>query len=158
MTWIRVVVLALAGSLCTAQVATLPSVRLLQPFGLEHFSRQYRLAVDTFFTAQMAYEHADYRAASAVLDGLWKLYPPASPEWVRLMRESNAVAQSTGADFGTPPCYYALRMLTECVAWRMRTGAPSPTVPVRFSVILIGHSHGIQPANLQELQKIHYHV
>jgi hypothetical protein len=101
-----------ATAVLRAQSAALPSERLLAPFGIARFSRLYRTAVDAYFTAQLAYRHQDYVAASGVLDALWKLYPPGSSAWAAAIRESEGMARSYGVDFGTPPCYYALRMLT----------------------------------------------
>jgi hypothetical protein len=49
--------------------------------------------------------------------------------------------------------YYALRMLTECVAWRPKTVPARPGTSLRSTVILIGHSHGVQPTTLQELHE-----
>lgn len=147
MRWREVAALALSAGLCAAQTPTLPSERLLAPYGLQHFSPAYRQAVDTFFTVRLAYQHADYAAAASVLELFWKAYPPGSPVWGRLLNEAQRAERSTGAVFGTPPGYYGLRMLSECVAWRMKTPTPPAGVPVRLSVILIGHSAG-QPAGV----------
>lgn len=150
----RLILLLLAGTAvcCPAQTAKLPSDRLLAPFGMEHFSGMYRRSLDVFFTAQMAYQHGDDNAAWEVLDAFWKLYPPGSQPWVRGLREADAVSAATGADFGTPECYAALRMLTECVAWRRQNRTPRLSVPVRWTVVLVGHSHGLQPADFEELR------
>lgn len=45
-------------------------------------------------------------------------------------------------------------MLTECVAWRLRAPPSRASAPpIHFTVVLIGHSHGIQPTTLQELHE-----
>ena len=142
-----------AVSLLSAQPAAMPSERLLAPFGVAHFSRLYRTAIDAYFVAQAAYLHQDYAAASSILESLWKLYPPGSPPWIAAMQEAESAAGRDGVYFGTPPCYYALRMLTECVTWRMKSHTAAGTgPPIRLAVVLVGHSSGIQPTTRQELQ------
>jgi hypothetical protein len=132
----------------------LPSERLLARYGTTNFSPLYRTAIDAYFSAQVAYQHQDYPAASAILNTFWKLYPPGGKVWLTAADEAESKARAYGVDFGTPPCYYALRMLTECLSWRMKRETPAAAgAAVRLAVVLVGHSNGIQPTTLQELQE-----
>jgi len=113
--------------------------------------------VDPFFTAYAEYQRGDYRGASGVLETFWKAHPVGGPEWAQAGEagdEGERIARTVGVEFGTPPCYYALRMLTECLAWKQKAVPARPAAPpIRFTVILIGHSHGIQPTTLEELHE-----
>jgi hypothetical protein len=140
--------------IASAQSGAAPSERLLAPYGIGSFSALFRQSVDALFTAWPDYQRGDYAAASGVLDAFWKVHPAGSREWAPAVEEGDRVARTVGVEFGSPPCYYALRMLTECVRWRLK-GTPARPVapPVRFTVILIGRSHGIQPTTLKELHE-----
>lgn len=145
----------LAASLGTlaAQGGGSPADPLLAPYGIASFSPLYRQSVNAFFTAWPAYQRGDYKAASVILDDFWKLHPAGGGEWGRAVGEGERVARTIGVEYGSPPCYYALRMLTECVAWRLRGTPARPAIrPLRFTVALIGHSHRIQPTTLAELR------
>ena len=141
-------------SLALAQSGPRPSERLLRPYGLSNFSILYRQAVDAFFTAYPAYLRGDFATSSGVLDRFWKQHPAGSQEWAAAQGEGERAARSIGVEYGDPPCYYALRMLTECAAWRLKAvPARAGTRALLFTVVLIGHSHGIQPTTLQELHE-----
>lgn len=141
----------MAVGLLDAQTGA-PSERLFAPYGLSRFSALYRQSVDAFFTAYPAYQRGDYHSASEILEAFWRLHPAGGREWAGAVEEGERVARTVGVEFGSPPCYYALRMLTECVAWRQRPAAARPDAPpLRFTVILAGRSSGIQPATLEEL-------
>lgn len=138
-----------------AQSGIGPSARLLAPHGLSKFSRRYRQSVDALFTAYPAYQRGEYEATARSLDAFWKLHPAGGKEWAAAQGDGERVARKVGVEYGDPPCYYALRMLTECVRWRLK-GAPARVnaPPLRFTIILGGAvSHGIQPTNLQELHE-----
>jgi hypothetical protein len=149
----------LAGSmvvLCAAaQVrgpSLMPSERLLRRPNAAPFSRIYRTAVDAYFSAQLAYQHQDYTAAAEILETLWRLYPPGGRQWITALGEADNTARRDGIYFGSPPCYYALRMLTECVTWRLKSNtSAAPGRPIRLGVVLVGHSSGIEPTTRQEL-------
>ena len=100
---------------------------LLTPYGLGNFSAHYRQAVDAYFDAETAYRKGNYVQASKVLDAFWRRHPAGSREWALGYDEAVSVAQSTGANFGAPVCYYALRMLTDCVAWKTKPRPCRPT-------------------------------
>src|SRR6185437_8259458 len=151
--WLSLAALASLG-LLFAQSGSAPSDRLLAPPGLGNFSPLYRQSVDALFTAYPAYQRGEYLAASKVLDAFWKLHPAGGKEWESAIDEGERAARSVGLEYGDPPCYSALRMLTECVAWRLKAVSPRKSAsPLHFTVILIGHSHGIQPTTLRELQE-----
>jgi hypothetical protein len=145
---------AACAGLLASQSGPTPSEHLLAPYGASNFSNLYRQSVDALFTAYPAYRRAEYSAASKILDAFWKLHPAGTKEWESASREGERAARTLGVEYGDPPCYAALRMLTECVAWRLK--GPSARVsapPLHFTVVLIGHSHGIQPTTLQELHE-----
>ncbi len=152
--WRFGLVVAASVVLMRAQSGAAPSERLLAPYGLDKFSPLYRQSVDALFTAWPAYQRGEYGRASQILDAFWKLHPAGSKEWQAAQGEGERVARTIGVEYSDPPCYAALRMLTECVAWRLAT-TPARTSgpPLRFTVILIGHSHGIQPSTVQELHE-----
>jgi hypothetical protein len=137
-----------------SQSTAAPSELLLRPWGGPAlFPPIYRQSIDAFFNAEDAYRHADYKRASQILDAFWTVHPPGTLEWSRGASDAAALAQSRGVNFGTPGCYYALRMLTECVSWRLRTGGSARSHAIRMTIVLVGHSSGIQPESTQELRQ-----
>lgn len=131
-----------------------PSIKLLQPYAIDDFPEIYRDALDTFFTAEPAYRSGDYSAASKLLDRFWTRHPPGSAQWERGYSDADYLARSTGLNFGAPVCYCALRMLSECAEWRTRApkNPAAASYPIQLTVILVGHSSGVQPTSLKELQ------
>jgi hypothetical protein len=125
-----------------------PSSTILKPFGLEHFSPLYRQAIDVYFTAEEAYRARDYSRARSVLHGLWDRVPPGDPAWKRLNAE--AVPLQSVADFGTPPAYAALRMLTDCADWRALQRPPVPQTTFQLTVVLAGRSAVLEPSKPAE--------
>lgn len=72
-------------------------------------------------------------------------------EWMAAMKG----VDQTGLNFGTPPCYYALRMLQECSSWkrahRVQVAAKSVSpVQLRWTVVLVKHFQSKQPRNMAE--------
>src|SRR5262249_47065867 len=104
-------VVASAG-LLLAQSEGKPSERLLGPYGLSHFSLLFQQAVDAFFTAYPVYRHGDFATASRVLDDFWRQHPAGSQEWAAAQGEGERAARTIGVEYGDPPCYSVLRMLT----------------------------------------------
>jgi hypothetical protein len=141
-------------TLCVAHSQHIPADGILAPYGPVQFSELYREALDVFLTTQEIYRKAEYARASELLKHFWERHPPGTREWADAMREADAVAETAGLNFGSPVCYYALRMLTDCVAWRVKAAAlPPDTVrQVRLTVLLVGHSSGIEPSTLKELE------
>jgi uncharacterized protein (TIGR02246 family) len=113
-----------------------------------------RGTIDTFLAAQKAYRQTDYAAAVRILKDFWSQHPPGREEWEQLSGQNAGIARSIGVNFGDPPCYSALLMLTECVTWRLqaKTVTPEPPQHVRLTVVTVGHSSGIAPASRAELQ------
>src|SRR5262249_28776377 len=137
-----------------AQSGLKPSERLLAPYGQSNFSILAQQSVDAFFTAYPAYRQGDFATASRVLDDFWKQHPAVSREWAAAQGEGERLARTIGVEFGDPPCYSALRMLTECVRSSLEgSRRQEKLTPLRFTVVLIGHSHGIQPTSIEELHE-----
>jgi len=146
--------MVVSAGLMVAQSGVTPSERLLKPYGLSNFSVLYWQAVDALFTAYPAYRRGDFATASGVLDDFWKRHPAGSQEWAAAQGEGERAARTIGVEYGDPPCYSALRMLTECVRWRLEGAREQPKLPpLRFTVVLLGHSHGIQPTSIEELHE-----
>jgi uncharacterized protein (TIGR02246 family) len=108
----------------------------------------YQQALDTFLSAQNSYRSGHYQAADALLHSFWERHPVGAAEW----EEHTDLARTMGLNFGSPPCYSALRMLTECVRWRLgaKTAKVRPST-VRLTVLLVGHSSGLEPGSWKEL-------
>ncbi|MFO0691633.1 MAG: hypothetical protein U0900_23250 [Myxococcota bacterium] len=135
-----------------AQEPAPASRALLAPLGLAQFPPLYRRAIDTYFAAAAAYRERDYAAAQARLEALWSAVPPGDPAWKKLQRESAALLST--ADFGTPAAYSALRMLSDCVAWRLKSARPPlPETKVQMTVVLIGRSTAPEPTTLGALER-----
>lgn len=132
-----------------------PGDALLRPWGgPDGFPSLYRQSIGAFFGAEDAYRKGDYPRASQILNAFWAIHPAGTEEWARAAGDAQSLGLSKGVNFGSPACYYALRMLTECVEWRMRAAASSSSSsrPIRLTVVLVGHSSGIEPASMAELR------
>lgn len=148
----RLVITAAAALIPTcmatwAQSAPSPAERLLAPHGLERFPEQYRRALDVFLTAEELYENGEHGRALEALEELWTRYPPGSEGWARCNR------RIAGINIGSPPCYYALRMLTDCARWRLRSATQAVRRTALLRVVLVGRSKGIQPTSWAELEE-----
>jgi hypothetical protein len=128
------------------------------PFPKERFSALAIDAIETYFDAEAAYKASDYATADRILTDFWKKYPPGTTVWAR-DGSARVLKETTGANFGSPPCYYALRMLTDCVRWRVSTekepktaGKVSNPHAIIWTVVLIGRSAGIEPTTEAELE------
>jgi len=114
----------------------------------------YREALDTFLVAEAAYWRGDYAGARAALDALWHAHPRGTDEWAAAYREAWEMQRSSGINIGCPPCYYALRMLTECVRWRLSDAArQKPINTATLTVVLVGAAEGVEPSNRAELER-----
>jgi hypothetical protein len=139
------VVLAYAG------LAQTPSETLLQDWGgASDFPLPYRQSIDAFFSAQDSYRRADYSQALEILNAYWKKHPAGTRGLALNMRDALAITASKGANFGMPGCYSALLMLSECAGWRAKRSNVTPKT-VRLTVVLVGHSSGIEPSSDREL-------
>jgi hypothetical protein len=104
----------------------------------------FRDSVDTFFHAESAYLRRDYRRASEILGEFWKTYPRGAPLWAQGVQEAHAIAMQGGPNFGTPAAYYALRMLTECVRWKLTATDNDQARMIDWTIVLIGHASGLE--------------
>jgi len=112
-------------------------------------NRLFDRAKGAFVEASALVESKRYTAAKRRLDALWRTAPPGSAAWYRARPADKA------RNFGSPPFYYALRMLTDIVDWRTRRGGKSRANadPVQLTALLIPRSQGLQPRNRRELER-----
>jgi hypothetical protein len=117
-----------------------PSVAILAPWGgRQHFPQLYQQSIDTFFSAEGVYRKSDYTSAERILAAFWHDHPAGTIEWAAAVDEGYKIYQTIGANFGNPACYYALRMLTECVDWRLHGKRPTDAHTTRWTIALAGH-------------------
>jgi len=157
--WIAMLISLMSPTLVNAQVSvdrqeasplleSYAAIDFLKPYGIQNFSEHYIEALSTLLLAESQYQRGEYQAAHSALENLWSSYPAGDIRWSQLPTDP------FGINIGNPPSYYALRMLTDTVEWRLKNpddGAATRTA--RMTVLLVGHSNGIEPRNLQELQQ-----
>lgn len=125
-----------------------PAIDFLAPYGLENFSAHYIAALETFVLAKQDYESGQYLNAKSRLDALWTTYPIGNDVWWSLP------PKLFGINIGTPPCYPGLRMLTDMTDWRVENPKQEPAPrTVRLTVLIVGHTSGIEPQNLEDLKQ-----
>jgi hypothetical protein len=125
-----------------------PAIDFLAPYGLENFSAHYIAALETFVLAKQDYESGQYLNAKSRLDALWTTYPIGNDVWWSLP------PKHFGINIGTPPCYPGLRMLTDMTDWRLENPKQEPAPrTVRLTVLIVGHTSGIEPQNLEDLKQ-----
>lgn len=123
-----------------------PGADFLEPYGLENFSDHYIEALDTLLLARGHADAHEWAQADALLDTLWRRYPVGDFAWAQLP------TQPFGINLGTPPCYYALRMLSDLTDHRLANpDRPEPARTATLTVLVVGRSSGMQPRNTQEL-------
>jgi hypothetical protein len=149
----RLGVAAFAFSVAIAGLAQTPLAdSFLKPYGLDGFTPLYREALQVFLAAEPAYEKGDYAEASRLVEGLWRQHPPGTDEWAEAYRDAHEMGRTKGVNLGCPSCYYALRMLTDCVRWRMDGGRESQEESTAtLSIVLVGHGKGTQPTSKADL-------
>ncbi len=103
-----------------------------------------------FINAENAYEKGHHKEAAELLRKLWADVPPASPPWLEIDGKAEAATRASGLNIGSPPCYYALRMLTDCVEWKLKGEPAREVVPITWTVILVGQLESREPRNRQE--------
>ncbi len=131
-----------------------PGARFLAAQGFTSPPPLYVEALDAFLASEAAYRRGDYAGTGKVLEALWAKHPPGTDEWALAYRQAADIGQSHGINLGCPPCYYALRMLTECVRWRRSDASRTkPIATITLTVILIGKASGPQPATKGELAR-----
>lgn len=127
-------ILSMAPSVVDAQ----PAQQALQVLGSNPLPPLYRQALETYFNAEDAYRKHDYAAADRFLQALWAQVPPGDVAWKQMRAASLPLLKV--ADFGTPPAYAALRMLTACVAWRLAPQSHGKPQTVQWTVVLLGQA------------------
>jgi hypothetical protein len=139
-----------------AQQSESAAGRFLRDHGVRDVAPAVREALDVFLEAQSDYRRGQYGRASGRLEAFWKAHPAGTKEWGGLSRTGYDLGREKGVFLGTPPCYYALRMLTDAVQWRVReqphngdAKRPAPAA-VTLRVVLVGHARGIQPRSRAE--------
>src|ERR1039458_1894538 len=138
-----------AVAILLGQAAAPPSESVLRPWGgPAAFSKLYVQSVDTYFTAEKAYRDGDYKLASETLKTFWTAHPAGTREWANEIGDEDQLTLTKGLNFGRPVCYYALRMLTECVEWKLRPSTGVAPYPIRLTVVMVGQSSGIEPASM----------
>jgi hypothetical protein len=111
------------------------------------FTPGYKRALGTFLSAEALYLAGRYTEAKRLLDALWTQLPPGTEAW-------GAVStRNTSVNFGDPCAYYALRMLSVCVAWKLGPRPPGAARTLRWTAVLADQSAGLQPRNRRELSK-----
>ncbi|MEZ5965506.1 MAG: hypothetical protein R3F56_16855 [Planctomycetota bacterium] len=141
--------LALAMALAVSAQDLHPSVRaLLEPHGIAKFPPLQRQALDAFVRIEAARARGDLAESARRLAALWRRHPRGGGDWLR------CPSNTADLNVGSPPCYYALRMLDDIVAWRRARAAPDavPTQPTTLAVVLVGKSAGIEPRSSAELE------
>jgi hypothetical protein len=88
-------------------LASTAALDFLGPYGLENFSEHYIDAFSTLIEGKRLMRRGEHGAADELLDRLWAQYPTGDFRWSQLP------TRPFGINLGSPPCYYALRMLTE---------------------------------------------
>lgn len=123
-----------------------PGADFLAPYGLENFSDHYIEALDTLLLASAHADAGEWAQADALLAAFWARYPVGDFAWSQLP------TRPFGIFLGTPPCYYALRMLTDLTDHHLANpDSPEPPRTAMLTVVVVGRSSGIQPRNWQEL-------
>jgi len=149
-------VIAVSGAALSAGAAESALSALIDKQAVERAPALVSHALDTFLAVEKAYREARYADALRDLEALWQEAPPGGAKWVEASRAARQLAKSPGLNIGHPPCYYSLRMLTDCARWRVESGSrvTNRDAPRRavLSVVLTGKSSGDEPRNWAELE------
>ncbi len=114
----------------------------------------FRKCVATFEQAEKLSAQKDYPAADKLLASFWEENPAGTELWAMNYRIAGQVSRETGINIGTPPCYYALRMMTESVAWRAKGGKVSPNAAeATWTIVLVGKANGLEPSSRAEIEQ-----
>lgn len=142
-----------ACGLLAPLVAAPPTKEVFEPFNEKRFTPLARDSVEAYFAAEEQYKAGEFPAALQTLNRFWKKHPPGTEKWDNAYYDATEFAKTTGANFGSPLGYYALRMLTDCARWRALKKNKGPDKPgtVTLTVLLVGKSAGVQPRTQAEL-------
>jgi hypothetical protein len=115
----------------------------------QDFAQISRDALNTLITVEDAYWSDRPAEAMAALTGFWQKHPPSGPAW-------NQTGSPTPEVFiGSPSCYYALRMWTDIVEWKIAS-LDQPRVaakPLHWTIVLVGIGEGREPATQIQLER-----
>jgi hypothetical protein len=129
-------------------VSTGPPLDFILEVEIPGLSEHYTDSVAEFLQAKTEYESGMYGQAKSRLDSLWARYPVGDSVWWSIFWDT-----PFGLNLGTPPAYYGLRQLTDMTEWRLANpGHPGAPRTITLSVLLVGHSNGIEPRTLEELE------
>ena len=132
--------------------------RFLSDHGVNDVAPAVRDARENFRGGQAEYMQGEHDRACSRLEAFWKTYPAGSDVWSKPDSTVYEQLRTNGIFLGEPPCYSALRMLTEAVQWRVRSrplddNARRPaSVPVALTIVLVGLAEGTQPRSQAELE------
>ena len=115
------------------------AIDFLTPYGLENFSPHYIAALQSLLCGLDEYDAGNYVGAKTILDALWAQHPVGDFSWATLP------IQPFGINLGSPPCYYALRMLSDVTDWKLDNPnqGPAPRT-ARPTVLAVGQSNGTE--------------
>lgn len=129
------------------------AARLYQQYPDGQFTPLFKESLETWVTAEAAYRGGRYGEARGVLDEFWTNHPAGAPDWKAAYQEAAEATAKTGINLGHPACYYALRMLTECVEWRTSGKKPAHApITATMTIVLVGKAQGIQPRTRAEME------
>lgn len=118
------------------------------------FTPIFKESLETFLKVESAYKGGKYKEADQVLKAFWAKHPPGTEEWHAANLDARRIVQEVGVNIGHPPCYYALRMFTECVNYKLSgKKPPSDVYTANLSVILVGTAYTNQPKTRAELEE-----
>lgn len=127
--------------------------KLLSAYPGANFSPEFREAITTFSRAEHSYREGKYKVAKNTLDLFWEKYPAGSKYWVSQYSYSGGLTRQFGINVGHPVCYYALRMLTECVHFRLSPKSSQPQKTAVWTIVLVGQASWKEPRNIEEFEK-----
>lgn len=103
-----------------------------------------KIAFDVFINAENYYKAGNYKKSKELLDKLWKDHPAGTNEW------RNAKLDEGILNIGTPNCYYALRMLTDTVNWKVKNNTVKNPKILQFTILIVDKTQGKQAQNKKE--------
>ncbi len=145
--------LAALSLLVGTQEPPAEAARFYTRYSQVEFSPLFRESLETFVRAEDAYKRGNYSLANRLLVAFWAEHPAGTEAWTAANQDAYRLGRTAGINMGSPTCYYALRMLTECAAWRT-SGKTVPADPATatLTVVLVGQAKGIEPRSRAEME------
>ncbi len=112
----------------------------------ESLTSQYQDALSSFLQAEKECLQSNYQKCHEILSALWSKYPTGDLSWYNLTSEDGDM------NLGTPPFYYALRMLSDLAELNLESKA-EPKESFLLTVILVGKSESLMPTSQNDLTK-----